>query len=146
MGLLEAVGKRVFCSNRRRHVGCGRTMQLYLDSIVRYLHFAGETVVAFLLALMANATIAAAYRQATGNTDTRNAYRWLQRLHAQLSDYRSLSHQAPLPEIAPADVHHPPTRRVLLGATFTVLLQQYGQTLCSVYQLRWQRPFLAMLP
>ena len=31
----EAVGKRVFCSNRNHHAGCGRTMQLYLDSTVR---------------------------------------------------------------------------------------------------------------
>ena len=29
----QALGKRVFCSNRQRYTGCGRTMQLYLDTI-----------------------------------------------------------------------------------------------------------------
>ena len=35
-----ATGKRVLCSNRHQHTGCGRTMQLYLDATVRYLHVA----------------------------------------------------------------------------------------------------------
>ena len=43
-----AIGKRVICSNRNRHTGCGRTMRLYLDSAVRYLHYAGQHVVAFV--------------------------------------------------------------------------------------------------
>ena len=37
----QAVGKRVFCSNRRHRTGCGRTLQLYLDSTLRHFHRTG---------------------------------------------------------------------------------------------------------
>lgn len=71
----EAVGKRVFCSNRYQHTGCGRTMQLYLDATVRYLHHAGSAVVAFALSLMAGMSIQLAYYHATGTATPRHAYR-----------------------------------------------------------------------
>jgi hypothetical protein len=52
----EAIGKRVFCSNRNNRMGCGRTMQLYLESTIRYLHHAGERVVYFAGQRMGGAT------------------------------------------------------------------------------------------
>ena len=70
----EAVGKRVFCSNRNQHAGCGRTVRLYLDSMVRYLHFTGAHVVAFWLLLMTGLTVQCAYCEVTGTADPRNAY------------------------------------------------------------------------
>ena len=91
-----AVGKRVFCSNRNHHAGCGRTTRLYLAETIRYLHYAGSVVVAFILLLMAGESIARAYAHATNATDPRHAYRWLNGLCAQLSTYRSLLHQPPL--------------------------------------------------
>lgn len=94
-----AVGKRAFCSNRNSRVGCGRTTQLYLNETIRYLHYAGSVVVAFILLLMAGESIARAYTyatHATGTTNPRHAYRWLNGLCAQLSTYRSLLHQPPL--------------------------------------------------
>src|SRR6266516_1375511 len=107
----EAIGKRVFCSNRYRHTGCGRTVQLYLDSTVRYLHHAGGWVVAFVLSLITGMTVENAYRQATGTATPRNAYRWLNRLGAQLSFYRRLSHRPPLPDTDPIVARHRPLRR-----------------------------------
>jgi hypothetical protein len=89
----QAVGKRVFCSNRYQHSGCGRTIQLYLAVTVRYLHHAGSAVAAFVLALIAGTTIERAYRLAIGATTPRHAYRWLQRLGAQTSAYRSVAHR-----------------------------------------------------
>jgi hypothetical protein len=71
----QAVGKRVFCSNRHQRTGCGRTMQLYLDSTLRYLHHAGSAVVAFVLLLLAGIPIGLAYMQATGKDTPRHAYR-----------------------------------------------------------------------
>ncbi len=140
----QAVGKRVFCSNRKRHTGCGRTMRLYLDSTVRWLHYAGAHVVAFMLALMAGSTVQQAYGQATGTTDPRHAYRWLHRLGAQLSGYRSLSHQPPLQDAdAPASVAaNRPVRYGLLASTCTQLLQRFGASLCANYQQQTQRSFL----
>lgn len=93
----QPIGKRVFCSNRNHHTGCGRTMRLYLNTMVRYLHYAGQQVLAFVLALMTSMSVQQAYCQATGTADPRHAYRWLLRLYAQLSCYRSLWHQPTLP-------------------------------------------------
>lgn len=136
----QAVGKRVFCSNRHHHTGCGRTMQLYLDSTLRHVHHAGSAVVAFVLALLAGISIGLAYTQATSAQTPRHAYRWLHRLHAQISAYRSLFHQPPLAE--PAFVERAPSlRRNLLASTFAALLTRLGQPLCQVYQSQLQRPF-----
>lgn len=140
----QAVGKRVFCSNRQRHTGCGRTMRLYLDSTVRWLHYTGAHVVAFLLALMAGSTVQQAYGQATGRDDPRHAYRWLHRLGAQLSGYRSLSHQPPLQDadaFTPAAANRP-VRTGLLASTCKQLLQRFGPPLCANYQRHTQRSFL----
>lgn len=140
------IGKRVFCSNRNQHTGCGRTMRLYLDAMVRYLHYTGEQVVAFVLALMAGMTMQLAYCQATGTSDPRHAYRWLHRLCAQLSSYRSLWHR-PAPARSQASVDYPirasrPDRRSLLTSTFEQLLQHFGAATCANYQRQLQRSFL----
>lgn len=141
-----AVGKRVFCSNRNQRTGCGRTMQLYLDSTVRYLHHAGSRVVALVLSLIAGMTIEQAYRRATGATGAtggpRNAYHWLNRLCAQLSVYRGLSHRPPLQDAPAVVAEHRPARLLSLRSTFTALLQQFGEPLCAIYQSQLQRSFL----
>lgn len=41
------------------------------------------------LHLLANLNLSAAYEQATGQTEPRNAWRWLARLTRKLSDYRT---------------------------------------------------------
>ena len=135
----RAVGKRVFCSNRDGHTGCGRTMRLYLDTAVRYLHTVGCCVVAFVLLLMRGISVQQAYLQATGTEDPRNAWRWLNKLRAQLSCYRSLLHQPKLPQ--PVVASGSP-RLGLLVSTFTALLQQFGQPLCACYQRTLQRTLL----
>lgn len=137
-----AIGKRVFCSNRNRYAGCGRTMRLYLDAMVRYLNYAGSHVVAFVLALMTGMTVQCAYCQTTGIADPRNAYRWLDRLCKQLSDFRSLSHQPLLQEADSSAAAHRPARWPLLASTFNWLGRQFGQSLCENFQLQLQRSFL----
>lgn len=135
----QAIGKRVFCSNRDGHSGCGRTMRLYLDTRVRYLHYAGCCVVALVLLLMRGISVQCAYRQVTGCDDPRNAYRWLNKCWARLSHYRSLLHQ-PLWQRPVAANFHP--RLDLLASSFTALLQQFGQPLCARYQRILQRALL----
>jgi hypothetical protein len=141
-GKPEAVGKRVFCSNRNQRTGCGRTMQLYLDATVRYLHHGGATVVAFVLALMAGMSIERAYNNATGAVTACNAYRWLARFSTRLPLYRSLVHRPPLWEANPDAMPNHSMRRPLLMATFAALLQRYGQPLCAAYQHQLQAPLL----
>ena len=67
------VGKRIFCSNRQRK-GCGRTSQLYLDSVIPTLHYQGTIIIAFFMAFIRGVTIAQAYRAAAGAFSCRNAY------------------------------------------------------------------------
>ena len=142
-GALPAVvGKRGFCSNRYRRSGCGRTMQLYLDATLRCLHYAAGAMEAFLLAWLAGSTVQRAYRQATGTVVSRNAYRWLNRLVAQLSAYRSVFHQPSLADDPPSADSQRSLRRRLFAATITRLLQQLGAPLCAGFQLKWQRAFL----
>lgn len=141
-----AVGKRVFCSDRGRHLGCGHTVQLYLDSTLRYLHVAGSCVIAFLLSLIAGQSIQRAYQDAVGTSTPRNVYRWLDRLTGQLTVYRSLLHQPPLQE-TPTPQPQPsqsayPTRRAPLLTTVKMLLQRLGQPLCAAYQAQTQCAFL----
>lgn len=137
----QAVGKRVFCSNRHSRTGCGRTMQLYLDSTVRYWHHAGSAVVAFVLSLLAGISIGLAYMQASGAGAPRHAYRWLNRLHAQMGTYRSLIHQPLLAQPSAGVLGTPCLRRSLLACTFAELLMRFGQPLCQAYQSQLQRPF-----
>lgn len=138
----EAVGKRVFCSNRNRRSGCGRTTQLYLDATLRYLHYAGQRVVMFVLSRIVGTTIQQAYEQATGTINPRNAYRWLDKLFAQLSHYRSLFYQPPLQDADLAITSSQSLRWQLLISTFNVLLRQFRHSLCSAYQHQLQRSFL----
>lgn len=138
----EAVGKRVFCSNRYHHKGCGRTIQLYLDATVRYLHHASSTLVAFMLSLIAGMSIQAAYcTHVTGARTPRQAYRWLNRLDAQLSAYRGVSHRPPLCETAACAAPNRSARLVSLLTTFTALLHHLGPQPCAAYQLQLQRTF-----
>ena len=162
-----AVGKRAFCSNRNSRVDCGRTTQLYLNETIRYLHYAGSVVVAFILLLMASESIARAYTHATHATratNPRHAYRWLNGLCAQLSTYRCLLHQPPLLNDADEPnsaqdtlitalytpsrpsrqkpLSQKPVPLQLLLATMKVLIAHCGLPLCNTYQQLQQRPFL----
>jgi hypothetical protein len=137
----QPVGKRVFCSNRHRHTGCGRTTQLYLDSTLRHRHYAGNVVWIFVLLLLGGASITQAYTQATQAQTPRHAYRWLQRLHARIPLYRSVVHQPPLDPLAACA--HPPqaSRHSLLRSTFSALLARFKSPLCRSFQSQLQRPF-----
>jgi hypothetical protein len=135
-------GKRVWCSNRNHRTGCGRTTQLYVSSIVRYLKYAGHCVVMFMLSRLAGFNIQNAYRRATGTADGRNAYRWVDKLMAQLSTYRSWFHQPVLPDTPPSAIDHSPLRWTLLCSTFRLLSLELAEPLCATYQLRWQRSLL----
>jgi transposase-like protein len=136
------VGKRVFCSNRHHRTGCGHTMQLYLDSTLRYMHHVGSALVAFVLLLLAGVSITLAYTQATHAQTPRHAYRWLHRIEAQMSNHRSLLHQPLLAQPPPFGIRPHGLRRTLLAWTFAALLSRFKQPLCQTYQLQLQRPFV----
>lgn len=86
----EAVGKRIFCSNRYGRKGCGRTLQLYMAQAIPAMQYGAAHLFVFLSSLLVNLTVDAAYRQATGQSTSRHAWRWLTKLAHRLSDFRSL--------------------------------------------------------
>lgn len=135
-----AIGKRTICSKRYGRTGCGRTMQLYLDSRIRYMHYAGCIVVAFVWLLVAGNSISKAYQCATGIAEPRNAYRWLNKLFLRLSDFRSLIHKPQLSDhVKNGTIQQ---RRQLLTSTFHALLNRFGEPLCDNYQHTLQKSFL----
>ncbi len=136
------VGKRVYCSNRYRHTGCGRTMQLYLDVTVRYLHYAGSALVAFILSLINGASIDRAYFEATGCASARKAYRWLNRFEAQVSYYRSLLHRPVLAHLSSPNWPNRTPRLQTIMSSITVLVQHLGEPLCAAFQQKLQRSLI----
>ena len=85
-----AVGKRVFCSNRYQHRGCGRTQRLYLCSSLPLWHFPSTALSLFIATLIAGCSIQKAYQRATGTDDPRQGYRWLGKLTRRLSQFRTV--------------------------------------------------------
>ncbi len=86
---VEKVGKRLFCSNRYGRSGCGRTFQLYIATEVPAYRYGAAHLFLFITALLSNMNISDAYHHATGQFESRNAWRWLKRLMVKLTHYRS---------------------------------------------------------
>ncbi|WP_444994431.1 hypothetical protein [Aliikangiella sp. IMCC44359] len=86
------VGKRILCSNRGSHLGCGRTRQLYLDVVLPHKHYPLQTLLAFVIALFDGLPISKAWHGAVGHhrTEPRQAWRWLNSLMSKLANIRSL--------------------------------------------------------
>lgn len=134
------VGKRLFCSNRYRRTGCGRTLRLYLAEQIPKLAYSTIEVTLFLCALIGGASIQQAYLQATQTSDARNAYRWLDRLERRLMNYRQHIKRSTL---SPAGQFLSHTRRFqVLLPTMVTLFQSLGSELCQHYQLRYQQAFM----
>ena len=109
----DVVGKRILCSNRFQHQGCGRTRQLYLYDVVPGRHYSLHALVAFILNLLNGLSVSRAYLSATGAHSSRHAWRWLNDLFAQLARFRTLlcrlAPGAPVPALMFA---RPPDRRL----------------------------------
>ena len=136
---LIPVGRRVFCSNRYQHSGCGRTFRLYLSDIIPRLRYTGVQLMLFILFLLQQKPIAIAYLKATGKTQSRHAYRWLNKLHHQCAAFRcSLSVRASIP--------HPfiyrSRRLTILLTTLLTMSCQMGIHVCACYQSQRQHRFI----
>lgn len=85
------IGKRIVCSNRYGHKGCGRTRQLYLKDVIPRLHYRLFVFITFIEALLAGDLVDKAYLKAIGSLEKnpRHAWRWLQKLMRQLPLWRN---------------------------------------------------------
>jgi len=138
--LKEKVGKRIFCSNRYGHSGCGRTFRLYVAEEFPCLQYNATHVFVFLLALFSHATVQQAYTKATGTEEPRNAWRWLNKLQVKLIDYRCFLQ-------CRADALDTPFRsRVrrlqILLPTVKRLFSSIDEDPCAHYQMRHQLRFI----
>lgn len=139
-GLKRTVGKRILCSNRYGKSGCGRTQRLYLTSEVPMLQYTAQHLFTFLSALLTGLSVHGAYAQATGCSEPRNAFRWLNKLQRKLSDYRSVLVTRPRAAFSPPNCR---TRRLqLLLTTLQQLFALPGLSNCRHYQQRFQQTFV----
>jgi hypothetical protein len=79
-GELVIRGRRVFCSNRHRRRGCGRTVSVLLAPALRGFTVWASTLAAFIVAVVAGASRKAAWQHASGNASTSSGYRLWRRL------------------------------------------------------------------
>jgi hypothetical protein len=112
--------RRIFCSNRFRRRGCGRTFSVYLADKIRRLSLTTRTLWAFLRHTVAG-TLASAIRA----THYRRCDRTLQRIwrrfdRGQSAIRTALLTRGPPPEVPAEPVHRPAAAHVLahLRATF----------------------------
>jgi hypothetical protein len=81
-------GKRLLCSNRHQHTGCGRTIRLYLAQVIPAMRYGTSEVFRFVSALLLGAAVDEAYHSATGQPDARQGWRWLKGLGLNLGTFR----------------------------------------------------------
>jgi len=135
----EPVGKRILCSNRFGNNGCGRTHRFYCAHRTPYLHYSLSVCISFLIALVLDQLhcVCSAYRHATGASDTRQAWRWLNKLKARLGAFRTFL--LPLPEIPPDSSAHCASP---LMSTLHDLLTRFDRATGTHFQSCTQTPFI----
>lgn len=138
--IAEKVGKRIFCSNRYGRKGCGRTFQLYIANEFPSRRYNAFHLLVFIHSLLALFSVKKAYYTATGQSDTRHAWRWVNRLETKLSAFRHfLNARSKQKEHS----FQSKTRRFqILLPTLNQLLCHFKNNLCSCYQLAQQKTFL----
>jgi len=112
--------RRVFCSNRHRRLGCGRTTSVWIAEKIRRLSLTARTVWAFLQRAVVG-SIAAAIREAECPRCDRTFRRVWQRFRRNQTAIRTaLLQRGPPPEPSIASSRRPAEAQVLhhLHATF----------------------------
>lgn len=140
MTLSEPVGKRIFCSNRYGRSGCGRTVQLYVASEFPSFQYGAAHLFVFIVSLLANLTVTESYEKATGQSESRNAWRWLNGLIRRLTDYRCFL-KVRLDSIS-TQFKTSVRRLQILLPTLKRLVAEFFNYPCSSYQLIHQRAFI----
>lgn len=151
-------GKRLICSRRYAHTGCGHTVRLYLSERLPQLQHGCAQLFIFIVSLLLNnacgrCSVEQAYRLATGANNTRHAWRWLGKLRSQLPVFRSLFFNRPaaLDDTtcigSTGTTHHAEHTYRLLQSSLSQLSQQLAcdtntHNLCSLFQLKIQNRFI----
>lgn len=137
----DCAGKRLVCSNRFGRFGCGRTTRLYLVQTIPSLHTSASVLFTFINLLLHGLSVVSAYQKATGQYESRHAWRWLLRLTNQLPRWRArfLTRPVSLPDTFAFSDRSPRLRTLL--STFSALLTLETVDSCAELQYRWQASF-----
>jgi hypothetical protein len=134
----EKVGKRIFCSNRYGRTGCGRTFQLYVANEIPSFRYGAAHLFIFITALITKHKMEEAYLQATGQSESRNAWRWLNKLMFKLSEYRSFLKVREEHCFNPFRSTSNPLKHLLPTLARLFASTNNG---CFIFQMRQQHPF-----
>lgn len=131
-------GKRLVCCARFGKHGCGRTIALYLASILPTRRYLTVVLFQFISSLIQGNTIEQAYFVAIGHKhhSDRQAYRWLSALNKRLGDYRT---SMALPDTFDSDIHHRSNRLANLLTTLKHILHRWPDL--SRYQIKFNQAF-----
>ena len=131
-------GQRIFCSDRGRRGGCGKTFPIFLADVLPR-HTIGATLLGkLLIEYLANVCIKTTVENLRLPFALETIYHLLQRLRQRLPDIRCrLCHR----QKAPVSCHSDP-----LGQTVEHLQLVFPKSLCPVsdFQLSFQQPFLGV--
>jgi hypothetical protein len=133
----EAVGKRIVCCNRYGHQGCGRTKQLHIANVLPNRRYSAAVLAVFIHLLLIGCAVSEAYQRATGQIQTRQAWRWLSRLKANMMRYRGAL-APPSASIKPPII----VRDSLLFTTLSRLFLSITPCPCAGFQLARQHAFI----
>jgi hypothetical protein len=137
LGSLAKIGKRIVCCKRFGKTGCGRTVQLYLCTIIPRLHYAANVLSKFIHGLLQLSSPVKSYIYATSCLNPRHAYRWVIRLNRRHIQYRQYSSTLDTPN-PPSAL---PKRLTHLIPLLSKLSRSLGTQICSSFQLTHQRSF-----
>ena len=119
--------RRIFCSNRHRRGGCGRTISVWLVDKIRRLSLTTRTVWAFLKRAVAG-TIAAAIRDIKSSRSDRTFRRVWSRFQRNQSAIRT----ALLSRGPPPDGPAPSSRQPAAAQVLAHLLSAFPQADCPI--------------
>jgi len=129
-------GWRIFCSNRRRRKGCGRTYSILLAQFMPRHLVAADTLFRFLASVREGLTRKAAWERLHVPWTLQTGYRLWQRLCGRQSPLRSL-----LCRQTPAPVCHSPNPLFQLIEHLTLAFSNHPCPIVA-FHLHFQQPFL----
>ena len=129
-------GQRVFCSDRGRRGGCGKTFSVYLAEVLPRHTVPASALSRLLIALLANARVKTAVQNLRLPFALETIYHLLQRLRCRLPEIRC--HLCRRQKEPPSSQSDP------LGHSVEHLQAVFPGSLCPVgdFQLSFQHPFL----
>jgi hypothetical protein len=129
-------GWRVYCANRGRRRGCGRTFSALLAEVLWGFVTRAETLLGFVLEVLGGASRATAWRRVSSGSSLRNGYRLWKRLSEEQPRLRSLLCRHTPPVSSESREPLQALRRHLEAA-----LPQ-AEPLFASFQVRFQQPLL----